>query len=120
LPALGKGLYDAGLRATSALRGESATPDTDPSQIQHFLENCPPFRAMLCGVMLSWFNTSLKHKSGERFAAGRDDMFMAVYLPLCDLFVTRDRDQHKCFAELAQYADVGTEVSYFDEFAADL
>jgi len=45
---------------------------------------------------------------------------MAVYLPLCDLFVTRDRDQHKCFAELAQYADVGTEVSYFDEFAADL
>ena len=120
LPALGKGLYDAGLRATSALRGEPATPDTDPSQIQHFLENCPPFRAMLCGVMLSWFNTSLKHKSGERFAAGRDDMFMAVYLPLCDLFVTRDRDQHKCFAELAQYADVGTEVSYFDEFAADL
>lgn len=120
LPALGKGLYDAGLRATAALQGEIATPDTDPSQVQHFFENCPPFRAMLCGVMLSWFNTSLKHKSGERFAAGRDDMFMAVYLPLCDLFVTRDRDQHKCLAEVTQYADVGTEVAYFDEFTADL
>jgi hypothetical protein len=45
---------------------------------------------------------------------------MAVYLPLCDLFVTRDKDQQKCLAELTQYADVGTEVVYFDEFVADL
>ena len=120
LPALGKGIYDAGLRATAALQGESAAPDSQPSQVQHFFEECPPFRAMLCGVMMSWFNTSLKHQSGERLAAGRDDMFMAVYLPLCDLFVTRDKDQQKCLGELTQYADVGTEVVYFDEFVVDL
>lgn len=120
LPALGKGLYDAGLRATAALQGESSPTDIPPSVVQHFFDNCPPFRAMLCGVMMSWYNGSVKHPSGERLAAGRDDMFMAVYLPLCDLFVTRDRDQHKCLAELTQYSEVGTEVAYFDDFVTEL
>ena len=120
LPALGKGLYDAGLRADAALRAVTLEPDTDPSIVQHLVDNCPPFRAMLCGVMMSWFNTSLKNKRGERFAAGRDDMFMAVYLPLCDLFVTRDVDQHQCLSELTQYAGIGTEVAYFDDFLKNL
>jgi hypothetical protein len=120
LPALGKGLYDAGVRATAALQGESLTPDTAPSIVKHFFDSCPPFRAMLCGMMLSWYNGSMKHLSGERFAAGRDDMFMAVYLPLCDLFVTRDRDQYKCLAEVARCADIGTEVAYFDDFITDI
>jgi len=120
LPALGKGLYDAGLRADAALSGVSAEPDTDPSVVQHLIDNCPPFRAMLCGVMMSWFNTSLKHKSGERLAAGRDDMFMAVYLPLCDIFVTRDIDQLKCLGELTQYIGSGTEVAYFDDFLKEI
>lgn len=116
-PGMGKGFYDAGLRFDAKLRGEKMDPDTDMPTVQHFIDNCPPFRALLCAYLMSWYNTSLRDWSkSEKFAAGRNDLFMAVYLPYCDVFVTRDVEQESCLRELTKYIGVDTEVLAFDAF----
>lgn len=118
---IGKGLYDAGLRFDAELRGEKVGPDTDMATVQHFIDNCPPFRALLCSLLMSWYNTSLRDgNTSEKFAAGRNDLFMAVYLPFCDVFVTRDAEQESCLRELTKYIGVDTEVLAFDAFKDEL
>jgi hypothetical protein len=120
-PGLGKGFYDAGLRFGAELRGEKIEPDTDMATVQHFIDNCLPFRALLCACLMSWYNTSLRDGSkSEKFAAGRNDLFMAVYLPYCDVFVTRDTEQESCLRELTKYIGIDTEVLAFDEFKDNL
>ena len=120
-PELGKGLYDAGRRFDAQLRGERAEPDTDMATVQHFIDNCPPFRAQLCALLMSWYNTSLRDgNTGEKFAAGRNDLFMSVYLPFCDVFVTRDADQESCLRELTKYIGIDTEVLSLDAFTKEL
>ena len=121
LPGLGKGMYDAGLRFDAALRGEKIEPDTDAATVQHFIDNCPPFRAQLCALLMSWYNTSLREaNTSEKFAAGRNDLFMSVYLPFCDVFVTRDTDQESCLRELTKYTGVDTEILSLDTFTNEL
>jgi hypothetical protein len=58
--------------------------------------------------------------TSEKFAAGRNDLFMAVYLPLCDIFVTRDAEQESCLRELSKYIGVATEVLSFQDFTDSL
>jgi len=118
-PAMGKALYDAGLRFDAELNGESRTFDTSPETVKHFTDNCPPFRALLLALLMSWYNTSLRDgNNSEKLAAGRNDLFMAVYLPLCDIFVTRDASQEKCLRELRNYlGSPAAEIMSFDEFA---
>jgi hypothetical protein len=121
LPGMAKGLYDAGLRFDAELRGAKVEPDTDDATVRHFIDNCPPFNALLCSLLMSWYNTSLRDgNSSEKFAAGRNDLFMAVYLPYCDVFVTRDAEQESCLRELTKYIGVDTEVLPFDAFNGEL
>ena len=120
-PGIGKDLYDAGLRFDAELRGEKIEPDADMATVQHFIDNCPPFRAVLCSHLMSWYNTSLRDgNTSEKFSAGRNDLFMAVYLPFCDVFVTRDAEQESCLRELTKYIGVDTEVLGFDAFKGEL
>jgi hypothetical protein len=118
-PAMGKALYDAGLRFDAESSGENRTFDTPPKTVQHFIDNCPPFRAVLLALLMSWYNTSLRvGNNSEKLAAGRNDLYMAVYLPLCDIFVTRDAGQEKCLRELRKHlGNPAAEVMAFDEFA---
>ena len=45
---------------------------------------------------------------------------MAVYLPYCDDFVTRDAEQESCLRELTKYIGIDTEVLAFDAFKDEL
>jgi hypothetical protein len=122
-PEMGKGFYDAGLRFDAKLRGEKIEPDTDMATVEHFIDNCLPFRALLCAYLMSWYNTSLKDgNKSEKLAAGRNDLFMAVYLPFCDVFVTDEKygEQERCLRELTKYIGIDTEVLAFDAFKDDL
>jgi hypothetical protein len=120
-PGMGKGFYDAGLRFDAELRGEKIEPNTDMETVQHFIDNCLPFRALLCAYLMSWYNTSLRDGNKcEKFAAGRNDLFMAVYLPYCDVFVTRDAEQESSLRELTKYVGIDTEVLAFDAFKDEL
>jgi hypothetical protein len=122
LPGFAKGLYDAGLRAGTALRGEILSVDTPPEAVQHFMDNCPPFLASLYAFLMSWYQHSARDERGERFKAGRNDLFMATYLPYCDVFVTAEikHEQEKCLKELAAVLNLKTEVLSYDDFITRL
>ena len=77
---MGKLLYD---RAVETDASEAAVRD--------FLDACPPFRALIYAMLLSWFDRAVRDEKGEKFEAGRNDLFMAVHLPYCDKFVTAER-----------------------------
>jgi hypothetical protein len=66
LPSIGKLLYDGGLRADAKLREEVIEPDTDIEIVKHFIDNCPPFRALLCASLMSWYQHSARDEDGDR------------------------------------------------------
>ena len=75
---IGQGLY-----------GRAATGDTSQAAVRDFMAKCPPFRAVCYAFVLAWFDRSLadRHKR-EKYTAGRVDLFMAIYLPYCDQFIS--------------------------------
>lgn len=122
LPSIGKLLYDGGLKADAKLREECIEPDTDMETVKHFIDNCPPFRALLCASLMSWYHHSARDADGERFRAGRNDLFMALYLPYCDTFVTSEKyaEQERCLKEIASVLGLRTEILSYDAFISRL
>jgi hypothetical protein len=109
---IAKGLYD---RA-------AATPATEET-LRHFAEACPPFRCVLYALLMAWYDRSLReYQGGEKFHAGRFDLFMAIFLPYCDQFLSAevDGEQERCLAKVAQLAGVSTIVRSYDDFCANL
>src|ERR1017187_6740996 len=99
---MGKLLYD---RAS----GTNASEAT----VNEFMDYCPPFRALIYSLLLSWYDRGVRDRqSGEKFTAGRNDLFMAVYLPYCDQFVTAEirGEQEKCLRAVASAANLETKV----------
>ena len=122
LPSIGKLLYDGGLRADAKLREEVIEPDTDIEIVKHFIDNCPPFRALLCASLMSWYQHSARDEDGDRFKAGRNDLFMALYLPYCDTFVTSEKyaEQERCLRKIASILGLRTEILSYDAFISRL
>lgn len=48
--------------------------------------------------------------------AGSDDTFMATCLPLCDVFVTRDKTLLVCYREVVAVAGLNIAVRSVDDF----
>jgi hypothetical protein len=85
-------------------------------QFLQFLDVCPPFRAFNFAMHMSHYDRSVRHEHGESFSSGCKDLFMAIYLPYCNRFVTADRMQEKCLREIASVSGLGTEVVFYDDF----
>jgi len=107
-----KALYERG--------GWSSLSDVS---IGDFMDRCPPFRAAVYGLLLAWYDRSLGDRHNrEKFQAGRIDIFMAVYLPYCDQFITAEEhgEQERCLQEVAFAADINTHVRSYDDFCNGL
>jgi hypothetical protein len=52
--------------------------------------------------------------------AGRNDMFSAVYLPYCKVFVTDDKGHNKAMKAVAELAGLDCIVLTYEEFKAGL
>jgi hypothetical protein len=104
---MGKLLYD-----------RAAEADATEATIKEFMEACPPFRALIYAMLLSWYDRAVRDKKGEKFEAGRNDLFVAVHLPYCDKFVTAERygEQERCLREVAFVTGLETEVLSYDDF----
>jgi hypothetical protein len=100
------------------LYNRAAQTDASASTMQYFIDACPPFRALIHAMLMSWYNLSVRDDKGERFEAGRNDMFMAVHLPYCDKFVTAEvyGEKQKCLREVALVAGLETEILSYDDF----
>jgi len=48
------------------------------------------------------------------------DLFAAIYLPYCDVYVTGDVEQMGCLIEVASLAGLSTDVVHYHEFRAKL
>ncbi|MHB1938584.1 MAG: hypothetical protein ACYCOR_18685 [Acidobacteriaceae bacterium] len=100
----------------------ASTPASDET-VRHFVEACPPFRCAVYAILMAWYDRSLReYQGGERFLAGRNDLFMAVYLPYCNQFISAEENgqQGKCLAEVARLANVATLVRSYDDFCSGL
>jgi hypothetical protein len=62
----------------------TAQTDASASTMQNVIDPCPPLRALIHAMLMSWYNLSVRDDKGERLEAGRNDIFMAVHLPYCD------------------------------------
>jgi hypothetical protein len=69
-------------------------------------------------MLMSWYDLAVRDDKGEKFEAGRNDMFMSVHLPYCDKFVTAEkyREQERCLREVAFVAGLKTEILSYDDF----
>jgi hypothetical protein len=108
----GKGLYDY-----------AAGTDASETTIRQFMGSCPPFRSVVYALLLVWYDRSLRDRhTAEKFRAGRLDLFMAIYLPYCDQFITTeiDGEQEKCLREIASAAEIKTEVRSYDDFCSSM
>ncbi len=85
-------------------------------RIRRFAEVCPPIRALLMAIFVSVYHLSVREVGKRHPEPQRNDMFMSVYLPYCDEFVSDDRDQQKCLAEVASLAGLNVRVCWFKEF----
>lgn len=105
---MGKPLYDH-------IAGTDASEET----IKQFIDACPPFRAVIYALLMRWYQRAVRDpRTGEKYAAGWNDLFMAAHLPYCDKFVTAEkkREQEKCLREIAAVANLETEILSYDDF----
>ncbi|MHB8502479.1 MAG: hypothetical protein ACYDHE_16230 [Candidatus Acidiferrales bacterium] len=90
-------------------------------QICAFAEDCPPFLALMLGLVHEQFEWSIRKnpiKKAKRI--GMTDLFCAIYLPYCDLYITDDDEQRRCLAEIAVAAKLPVEVLSFKDFSSRL
>ena len=105
------GLWHFGAGLYERVAGKEPTDD----EIKAFMDACPPFRATCYGLVMAWYNGSLRTPDG-RPTAKRNDLMMAAYLPYCDRFVTADWAQKKELSETAAEAKIDCEVLSFEDF----
>jgi hypothetical protein len=100
-----------------ALYGRVTNSKPSKSQIKAFVDACPPFRAAVYGLCLSWYDRCIRLPGMEpTFEAGRNDIMMAAYLPYCGRFVTADWPQERCLREVALASGVECDVLSYAQF----
>jgi hypothetical protein len=93
--------------------------DAREEAVKQFMDACPPFRAVVYGLLMRWYHRALRNPQiGEKYAAGCNDLFMAAHLPYCDKFITaeKNREQEKCLREIVAVAGLETEILSYDDF----
>jgi len=86
-------------------------------QVRAFVEECPPFRALMLGLVHAQFEWAIREKQAKKDKrVGRIDLFCAIYLPYCDLFITNDDEQRRCLREIAAAANLPVEILSFSDF----
>jgi len=99
-------------------RNVAAEPDE--AKIRDFAGRCPPFLMMILAAAKAQYERAIVETPRRRKRAGRVDLLMSVYLPYCRVFVTNDDDQELCLREMAEVADLETEILSYEDFRSSL
>jgi len=86
------------------------------AEIRSFMDVCPPFRAACYGLVMAWYNWSLRAQDDRTLAAGRNDLMTAAYLPYCGRFISDDWAHRKDLREVAIEAGLNCEILSLNEF----
>jgi hypothetical protein len=113
-----RGVYAAAFERLSALEDDSVLSDLpDKDMLRRFDDCCPPFRAFVTAISLSFYDRCIRSESGPKFSAGRNDQMMSIYLPYADQFITAEGKgmQEKCLREVAEAAKIPVVVRSYDD-----
>lgn len=89
----------------------------DEKSIRGFITASPPPRAALLGLFVDYYERCIRDlKVGPSLRAGRYDLFMSVYLPYCDQFITDDDKQRKSLQEVTSMGGFATKVRTYKEW----
>jgi hypothetical protein len=95
--------------------------DSTEATVKEFAAACPPFLALIYAKFLPWYNNAVRDpNAGERVIAGSNDLYMSVYLPYVDMFVTDDEDQERALREVVRLAKLETKILSYKDFCATL
>lgn len=105
--------------------GELIYSKVDPSpteeSVRAFYRAFPPFRALMIALCVVHFDRCIRdERQGPSLRAGRIDMFMATYLPYCDVFVSDDERQLRSLEQVAAAIDVDVKIRSYPDFRAGL
>ena len=90
-------------------------------EIKDAIERCPPFKALLVALCFIQYDLCIRDENVESLGkAGRHDMFSAVYLPYCAIFVTRDEGQYKALTAVAKLGGLKASVMMYEDFKESL
>jgi hypothetical protein len=89
----------------------------DKEKIKRFVAACPPFRALLAAIVVVLYERAVCEKVKTK-RAGKNDVFMATYLPYCDEFISNDHPQQIALRQIVDIAELQTSVSWYKEFSA--
>jgi len=91
--------------------------DLDEAGSRKFIDACPPLRALLLSLCVAQYHWAVRDSKEESvYKAGALDLFMAIYLPYCDRFITSDSGQHNALRLAASEAGLKTKVCTYAEF----
>jgi hypothetical protein len=90
------------------------------ADVRSFMDACPPFRAACYGLVMAWYNFSLRPQQDTTPPAGRNDLMTAAYLPYCERFVSDDWPQRRDLSEVATEAGLACEILSFEAFYRSL
>jgi hypothetical protein len=90
-------------------------------QMKDFIERCPPFRALLVALCFTQYDRCIREERQQSLGrTGRNDMFSAVYLAYCKVFVTDDDGHCKAMNVVADLAGLDTTILTYQEFKSGL
>jgi len=93
----------------------------EEAQVKDFIERCPPFKALLVALCVAQYDRCVRGEGEPSLGkAGRNDMFSAVYLSYCGIFVTNDRGQCKALTAVAGLMHWPVSVALYSEFRSRL
>jgi len=102
--------YGVGLYARAT--GQIVTEE----KIRTFVRQCPPFRALLAAIVVAQYDRCIREEVPEKLA-GRNDIFMAGYLPYSHEFISNDHPQQEALRQVASIAVLETRVRWYKEFS---
>lgn len=86
-------------------------------RVRQFFEHCPHWAAWWGALMYAAWGRAIRTENfGDRYNAGGVDTWSAVYLPLCDVFVTADSAQHRTLRMASAFAGRRTRVISYTAF----
>ena len=89
--------------------------------VRGFTDDCPPFFALMLGLVHAQYEWTVAEKQvnkGKR--VNRIDLFSAIYLPYCDVYITNDVQQGRCLTEIAATAKLPVEILTLASFSKRL
>ena len=111
----------AHLRIGAGLFERAAGTRPIEARMKDFIERCPPFRALLVALCFSQYDRCIREERRQSLGkAGRNDMFSAVYLAYCKVFVTDDDGHCKAMKVVADLTGLDTAVLTYEEFRSGL